>query len=423
MEPVLTRNIAAGEGTTWIDAYEANGGYAGLRKAVSMSPEDVIQVVTDSALLGRGGAGFPTGRKWASMLPAEQTGKPRYVICNYDEMEPGTFKDRFLVEGDPHQLIEGIAIAAYACRADIAYIFVRYEYRASADVVQRAICEARSRGYLGKNILGSGWDLEVHVHLSAGRYMCGEETGLLNSLEGRPARPRSKPPYPGTSGLFGRPTVVNNVETLSCVPHIVERGAEWFKGLGKAHDSGTKIYGVSGKVNRPGACELPMGTTLRELVEEHAGGMREGYALRAALPGGASTLFLIDRQFDIPLEYSSLKEIGAAFGTGTAIVMDDKTCPVALCRNLEMFFARESCGWCTPCREGLPWVQSILCDLEEGRGEPGDVDLLLDQARHIGPNTYCALATGAVFPLISAIEDFREDFDEHVRLKKCPYHA
>ena len=415
MEPVLTRNIAARHGTTWIADYEANGGYQGLGKALGMSPGDIVKLVTDSRLRGRGGAGFPTGKKWASILDGA-----RYVICNFDEMEPGTFKDRFLVEGDPHQLIEGLLIAGYACQASVGYVFLRLEYQRIEKILKRAICEARDKGYIGGNVLGSGWNFEMHIHTSAGRYMAGEETGLLNALEGRPANPRSKPPYPGTSGAWGRPSVVNNVETLCCVPHIVERGADWFKSLGKAVDSGSKIYGASGKVKNPGCWELPMGSTLREILDL-AGGMRDGYEFRAALPGGASTKFLDASRLDTPLDFDSLKEIGAYMGTGTAIVLDDKTCPVAVCRNLEAFYARESCGWCTPYREGLPWLEEILNDIENGRGQPGDIDDLLRHANNIGPNTYCALAAGAVFPLVSAIELFREDFEEHIRLKACPY--
>lgn len=421
MEPVLTRNIARGNLPTWIDAYGANGGYSALRKAIGMSPDEIIQVVMDSELKGRGGAGFPTGMKWKVMTPIADSDRPRYLCCNFDEMEPGTFKDRFLVEGDPHQLIEGVAIAAYACRVDIAYIFVRDEYRRPQEILRRAIAEAESKGYVGKKVLGKHWGFELRLHASAGRYMAGEETGLLNALEGKPARPRSKPPYPGTSGLFGKPTVVQNVETLSCVPHIIERGADWFKSLGKAKDSGTKIYGASGRVNRPGAWELPMGTTMRELIEEHAGGMQDGYSFRGALPGGASTQFLTGDECDMPLEFTSLKEKGLFFGTGTAIVLDLKTCPVGISRNLQMFFARESCGWCTPCREGLPWLEGLLEEIEQGRGQPGDVDLLLDQAKCIGPHTYCALALGAVTPLISAIHKFRDDFDAHIAQKRCPY--
>jgi NADH-quinone oxidoreductase subunit F len=419
-QPVLTRNIARGGGTTWIDAYEANGGYAGLRKAVAMAPEDVIKLVTDAKLRGRGGAGFPTGMKWSSILPIAECARPRYIACNFDEMEPGTFKDRFLVEGDPHQLIEGILIAGWACQCNVGFIFIRDEYRVAESILRRAMDEATGRGLLGPNVLGTGWDFKLDIHSSAGRYMCGEETGLLNALEGRPSQPRSKPPYPGTSGLWGKPTVVNNVETLCCVPHIVERGAEWFIGLGKAKDSGTKIYGASGHVARPGCWELPMGSTLREIVEEQAGGMLDGYALRAVLPGGASTKFMNEGQMDIPLDFDSLKEHGLFLGTGTAIVIDDRACPVGLLANLAMFYARESCGWCTPCREGLPWIEKLIRAIEEGRGEDGDIDLVLDLIRNIGPNTYCALATGAMFPIESGIEMFRDSFEEHIALGRCP---
>jgi len=421
MEPVLTRNIASNKATTYIEAYEANGGYNGLRKALKMTPPEIVKLVSDAKLRGRGGAGFPTGVKWSALLPIEQSGLPRYLVCNFDEMEPGTFKDRFLVEGDPHQLIEGILIASYACQINVCYIFVRDEYRRAQEILRRAIAEASDQGYLGDNILGSGWSLDLHLHISAGRYMCGEETGLLNALEGKPANPRSKPPYPQTSGLWGRPTVVQNVETLCCLPHIVERGAEWFISLGKAKDSGTKIYGVSGKVKKPGCWELPMGTTMREIIEEHAGGMRDGCEFRAALPGGASTQFLDENMADLPLDFETLKEHGMFLGTGNAIILDDKTCPVAMSRNLQMFYARESCGWCTPCREGLPWLEQILDSLERGEGKPDDVELLMDMAGYIGPNTYCAFALGAVQPLVSAINLFREDFERHIKLGKCPY--
>lgn len=410
----------AGGGTVSLAAYEANGGYAGLRKAVAMAPDEVIKMVTDSKLKGRGGAGFPTGMKWSSMLPIADSARLRYIACNFDEMEPGTFKDRFLVEGDPHQLIEGIVIAGWACQADVGFIFIRDEYRVSQAILRRAIAEARDKGYVGANVFGTGWSFELHIHVSAGRYMCGEETGLLNALEGKPAQPRSKPPYPGTSGLWGKPTVVQNVETLCCVPHIVEHGAEWFIGLGKAKDSGTKIYGASGRVNNPGAWELPMGSTLRELFDL-AGGMREGYSFRAALPGGASTMFMDAGQLDVPLDFDTLKALGLALGTGTAIIIDDKACPVGLCANLAMFYARESCGWCTPCREGLPWVEKLLAAIEAGDGREGDIDLLLDNAKYIGPNTYCALAMGATFPIESGIKMFRNDFEEHIRRQECPY--
>lgn len=424
MEPVLTQNMLSGAEYPWIDIYEKNGGYAGYRKAVTgMSPAEVISLVKDSNLRGRGGAGFPTGMKWSLTAEIETSSRPRYLCCNFDEMEPGTFKDRFLAEGDPHQLIEGLLIASYAIQADVAYIFVRAEYHGVVNALDRALAEARDKGYIGTNVFGKGWDIEVSIHASAGRYMCGEETGLLNALEGRRANPRSKPPFPGTSGLFGKPTVVNNVETLCCVPHIINRGAEWFMGLGKAKDAGMKIYGVSGRVNRPGAFELPIGTTLGELINEHAGGMSDGYSFRAALPGGASTQFLSADRLNIPLEFTSLKEIGCFMGTGTAIVLDDRSCPVGMSLNIQEFFARESCGWCTPCREGIPWLRDLLADIEEGRAELGDIEILSEQCRLIGPNTYCAFAMGAVQPLMSGIELFRSDFEEHIRDKRCSYRS
>lgn len=421
MEPVLTRNIRPGQPPPGLRGYERTGGYAALRQAVKeLTPDEVRQRVIDSGLRGRGGAGFPTGVKWKAMPPASDPRRPRYVVCNFDEMEPGTYKDRFLVEGDPHQLVEGLLLAAFACQCDAGYIFVRWEYRPAAELLERAIHEAAAAGYLGKDILGSGWDFELHVHTSAGRYICGEETGLLGALEGRRGTPRSKPPYPMTAGAWGKPTLVNNVETLCCVPHIVARGATWWRSLGKGKDSGTKIYGASGRVKRPRCVELPLGTTLRELLEEHMGGMQDGHRFRAALPGGASTRFLGEAELDVPLDYSSLQERKAFLGTGTAVVLDDRACPVGVARNLEKFFARESCGWCTPCREGLPWVEDILAGIEEGRGQPGDVELLLEQSRLIGPNTFCALALGAVQPLQSSIALFRDEYDAHIRLGRCP---
>ena len=421
MTVVLTRNISRAAGaTTWLEDYESNGGYAGLKKAISLEPEDVVKIVSDSKLRGRGGAGFPTGFKWSTIRPIEGSARPRYIACNFDEMEPGTFKDRFLVDGDPHQLIEAMLIAGWACRADVGYIFIRDEYRATQQILKRAIAEATNTGLIGNNILGSGWSYELHIHASAGRYMAGEETGLINALEGRPAMPRSKPPYPGTSGLWGKPTVVNNVETLCCVPHIIERGAEWFVGLGNAKDSGTKIYGVSGNVNNSGCWELPMGSTLHELLDL-AGGMRPGFEFRAALPGGASTRFMDSGQLDIALDFSELSEAGLMLGTGTVIVMDNKACPVGMLANLAMFYARESCGWCTPCRDGLPWVEKLLRAIEAGQGQEGDIELLLDLMKYIGPNTYCALATGATFPIESGIKMFRNDFEEHIAKGACPY--
>jgi NADH-quinone oxidoreductase subunit F len=423
MERPLTQHIRPGEEPLDRREYEKAGGYQALRKAFrSMTPTEVTQRVKDSNLRGRGGAGFPTGAKWGFVPMGPDALHPKYLVANADEMEPGTFKDRLLLEAAPHQLIEGMILGAYAIQADVAYIFLRWAYKRAARVLTQAITEAYEAGYLGKRILGSDYGLEMHLHISAGRYMCGEETALLNSLEGKRATPRAKPPFPQTSGLWGKDTIVNNVETLSNVPHIIDKGAEWFKSLSRSKDGGTKIYGVSGKVKRPGAWELPMGTTGREILEEHAGGMRNGLKLRGLLPGGASTDFLTEQHLDIPMDFDSLQEAGSRLGTGTMIILDDQTCPVGMVHNMEKFFAQESCGWCTPCRDGLPWTTRILQALEEGQGRPRDLERLALHTRLLGPgHTFCALAPGAMEPLQSALKYFREDFERHIREKHCPW--
>lgn len=423
MERPLTSNIRPGEPPLDLPGYERAGGYAALRKALkSLSPADVAREVTASTLRGRGGAGFPTGKKWSFVPKVADVPAPRYLVVNADEMEPGTFKDRLLLEGDPHQMIEGVIVSAYAISASAAYIFVRGEYRLATERLERAVAEARDRGYLGDNILGSGFGLDLHIHTSAGRYICGEETALLTALEGQRPIPRTKPPYPQASGLWGRPTVVNNVETLCNVPHIVNRGAQWFRDLSRGEDGGTKIYGASGRVQRPGAWELPMGTPLRELIEEHAGGMRPGFELRALLPGGASTGFLTPEHLDVPMDFGSVEKAGSRLGTGTLIALDDHTCPVAMLRNLEHFFAQESCGWCTPCRDGLPWTERLLAAIEAGEGCDGDLEVLEAHTRFLGPgHTYCAHAPGAMAPLQSGLKYFRADLERHIRGKLCPY--
>jgi len=424
MEAPLTRNIRKDGPPPDIEEYMQSGGYGGVRKALlSMTPAQVTSLVAESGLRGRGGAGFPTGAKWGFVPPVERAPYPRYLVANGDEMEPGTFKDRYLMEGDPHQLVEGVILASYAIQADEAFVFIRGEYARAARLVERAVREATEHGYLGEDILGTGFNLEVRVHTSVGRYMCGEETALLNSLEGKRATPRFKPPFPQTVGLFGRPTVVQNVETLCNVPHIVLHGAEYFRSLSLSRDEGgTKVYGVSGRVKHPGIYELPIGTTMRELLEEHAGGMREGYSFRGVLPGGASTDFLVEKHLDTPLDFSSVAAVGSRLGTGTMVVLDDKTCPVGMVHNLERFFAQESCGWCTPCRDGLPWIAKALEALESGVGEQSDIEMLDRLAALIAPgNTFCALAPGAAEPLTSALRYFRDDFERHVRLHRCPW--
>ncbi|MFT7525376.1 MAG: NADH-quinone oxidoreductase subunit F [Arenicella sp.] len=420
----LTQNINAERDPVGMQAYEANHGYQAMKKAVKeMSPSDCLDVIKDSGLRGRGGAGFPTGMKW-SFVPMENVSEGhKYLVCNADEMEPGTFKDRLLMECDPHQLIEGMIISAWTIQADIAYIFIRAEYHLASRLLQEAIDACYEKGYLGKNILGTDYKLDMYVHSSAGRYICGEETALINSLEGKRANPRAKPPFPQVSGLWGRPTIVNNVETLCNITHIVHHGADWFKSLGIGADAGTKLFGVSGRVKNPGCWELPMGTPIRELIEIHAGGMEDGYKLKGFLPGGASTDFLVEEHLDLAMDYDVIGKAGSRLGTGTMIILDDKTCPVGMVKNLVEFFAQESCGFCTPCRDGLPWSAQVLGDIEIGNGRPEDLVTLSDQAKFIGAmgNTHCALAPGAMEPLTSAMKYFADDFQRHIDGKGCPY--
>jgi NADH-quinone oxidoreductase subunit F len=422
MERPLTKNIRPGQEPPSLKEYEKAGGYQSVRKALTMSPQDVQNIIKASNLRGRGGAGFPTGAKWSFVPMDEGARRPKYLVVNADEMEPGTFKDRLLLEGDPHQIVEGAIVSAHAIEAEKAFIFIRWAYKLAVKRIEKAIAEAYENNYLGKNILGSGYNLELRIHGSAGRYICGEETALLNALEGKRATPRAKPPFPQVCGLFGKPTIVNNVETIANIPHIVNNGGEWFKGLSKSTDGGTKLYGVSGRVKSPGIWELPMGVTIRELLEEHAGGMQDGYQFRGLIPGGASTDFLVKDHLDVKMDFDSVMKAGSRLGTGTMIVLDDKACPVGFVHNLIKFFARESCGWCTPCREGLPWIEKILQAIENGEGELSDIDILAQQCKLLGPgNTYCALAPGAVEPLQSAIKYFRDDFERHIREKKCPW--
>ena len=421
------------------NGYVKAGGYVGATKAIKeLDPKGVLDLVSDSGLKGRGGAGFPTGMKW-SCVPALQTKElatdspfnsasrnqdNSYLICNADEMEPGTFKDRYLLEGVPHQLIEAMIIASFTISANKAYIFLRGEYLVAAQRLQAAIDQAYENNWLGENIQGTNFHLDLYLHTSAGRYICGEETALINALEGKRATPRAKPPFPQVSGLFGKPTVVNNVETLCNLPHILKHGSEWFKALSPNSDPGTKLYAACGQVKTPGVWELPMGVTIRELLYDHAGGMKDGVNLKGLLPGGASTDFLTEQHLDTPMDFDSIGKAGSRLGTGGLIVLGNKHCPVAMVLNLLRFFAQESCGWCTPCRDGTPWAVEILTRIEQGKGSHKDLAQLdeLCDFMWLG-KTHCALAPGAVEPLKSAMRYFKEDFEQHIEQGCCPYES
>ncbi len=419
----LTRNIDLNRGPLDIAGYEAADGYQSMHViAKGLSPDDVLNIVKTSGLKGRGGAGFPTGLKWSFVPRGDGSPKQKYLVVNADEMEPGTFKDRLLMEGDPHLLIDGMLVAAYTIQANMAYIFLRGEYIDAENALKKAVKEAYERGYLGKNILGTGFDLDIVLHTSAGRYICGEETALLNALEGRRANPRAKPPFPQVSGLWGKPTIVNNVETLCNLPGILAYGVDWYQGLSRGVDHGTKMFGVSGKVKNPGCWELPLGTPVRELLEGHAGGMRDGLELRAFLPGGGSTDFMLPQHLDLNLDYDEIGKAGSRLATGTMIVLDDQTCPVGMVGNLMTFFAHESCGFCTPCRDGLPWVDEIFRGFEAGTGNQKDLQILHDHIEYLGPGrTFCALAPGATAPLGSGLKYFAEDFEKHITEQRCSY--
>jgi NADH-quinone oxidoreductase subunit F len=418
MERVLLRHLDIPE-IHRIAVYEAHGGYRAARKALlELRPEEVVEQVRASNLRGRGGAGFVAGMKWG-FLP-KGSPKPVYLCCNADESEPGTFKDRAIIEWNPHTLIEGIIVSSWAIGAHTAYIYIRGEFAFGARRLEEALAEAYGRGYLGRNIVGSGFDLDVYVHRGAGAYICGEETGLIESLEGKRAYPRIKPPFPATYGLFGCPTIVQNVETLACVPLIVERGPEWFKSIGPESGPGPKIYCVSGHVERPGLYELPMGVPLREVIYEHAGGIRGGKKLKAVLPGGSSFPVLTAEEIDVRMDFDSLRQIGAFFGTAGIIVMDEDTCMVKALEVIDRFYHHESCGQCTPCREGTGALHRLLRRLEEGEGKPEDIARLDAISDDMVGNTVCVLADAAAMPTKSFVQKFRPEFEEHVRLGRCP---
>lgn len=411
---VLTRNIdlAKPAPPVTLKAYLANGGYDGAKAAFKLAPKDVQAVIKDSNLRGRGGAGFPTGIKW-SFVPMDGYEGQKYLLCNCDEMEPGTFKDRALIQGDPHQLIEGMLIAAYALGMTKGFIFIRYEYRKGADILDRAIAEAVEAGWLGDNIHGTDFHFHLETHLSGGRYICGEETALINALEGKRANPRFKPPFPQVRGFLGQPTIVNNVETFSNMPHILANGVEWYKGIGREGNYGTKIMGASGRVKTPGLWEFPLGVPMRELLEAHGGGPSRGLPFKAVIPGGLSTPIFKPDKFDTLMDFDSVGKAGSRMGTAGLIVMDEGDDMVDMTENVMRFYARESCGFCTPCREGIPWIHEIIKGINEGRGEPEDMDTLAEMTKHIN-HTFCAFAPGAQGPFASALALFRDEFEAKI---------
>jgi NADH-quinone oxidoreductase subunit F len=403
-----------------IEEYRASGGYQALEKTLGrLSYEEVRGTIQDAVLLGRGGAAFPMGIKLQTV--AEDAPHPRYLVCNADEMEPGTFKDRVLIHADPHMLIEGMVLAGYAALASKGIIFIRPEYENAARILEREILVAKDAGYLGVNIRNSGYSIEIDVHRSAGRYICGEVTAQLNALMGRRPNPQQPPPYPTEKGLWGQPTVLQNVETLANVPHIVRNGAEWFKNLALTDTgAGTKLFCISGHVNRPGCVELPLGVRLSEIIEDHAGGMKNGATYKACLPGGASTSFMPREFYHIEMDFETLKKEGHRLGTGAIMVFNENTCLVAATVNLMEFFARESCGWCTPCREGLPYLKDILTRIESGDGEEAHLPMLQRMSQHLW-KAYCAFAPGAISPLAGLLKYFEDEIREHISQKKCPF--
>jgi NADH-quinone oxidoreductase subunit F len=428
-EPVLLRNVGIANSQK-LDVYKSRGGYEGLKKALAMSPADVVKAVKESGLRGRGGAGFPTGVKWG-FLPPNHTG-PIYLCVNGDESEPGTFNNRILQEEDPHQIIEGIIIACYAVKATTAYYYLRYEYGRSWRTLQAAIDECYAAGLLGKNIMGKeGFNLDLYMHRGAGAYICGEETGLIESLEGKRAWPRIKPPFPAVEGAFRKPTIMNNVETLACVTHIMDRGVAWFKSMGVPPDPknprdagsyGPKLYCLSGHVNKPGCYEAPLGITVRELVDKYGGGVWKGRKAKACIPGGLSMGFLTEAEFDTPLDFAGPGRKGClGLGTAAVIVIDDQTSMVDVLYNSCRFFSHESCGQCTPCREGTGWMTKILARIRRGDGDLDDLNQLAEIGNGIGimpGTTICGLADGAAWPVKQAMQKFRPEFEEFIRSKR-----
>ncbi len=418
-ETILLRNAWNPDSTT-LEGYKRTGGYANLKKHLSTSPDEIIETLKKSTLRGRGGAGFPTGLKW-SFLPKDNP-KPRYLCVNADESEPGTYKDRLLMEKDPHQFLEACIISTHAIRSKLCFIYIRGEFWQGIRTMEKAVEEAYAAGYVGKNILGTGVDVDVVVHGGAGAYECGEETALIESLEGKRGQPRIKPPFPAVNGLYNSPTIVNNVETITCVPLILDRGAEWFASYGTEKNGGPKLYCVSGQVARPGVFESPMGKlTLRELIydQKYAGGMLPGRKLRAVVPGGSSTPVLLPEEIDVAMDFDSVAKAGSMLGSAATIVMDDTVCMVWMAQRLTYFYKHESCGKCSPCREGTGWMLRILDKIESGLGVEKDLDTLWNVTDSIGGKTVCPFGDAAIAPPQSTLKKFRDEYEYHVREKQC----
>jgi len=417
LTPVLTADWA--DEQSWkLATYERNGGYQALKKALTMAPDDLITAVKDSGLRGRGGAGFPTGMKW-SFIPQDNP-KPKYLVVNADESEPGTCKDIPLMMATPHTLVEGVIISSFAIRANKAFIYVRGEVVHVIRRVQAAVAEAYAAGHLGTDIHGSGYDLDVVVHAGAGAYICGEETALLEGLEGRRGQPRLRPPFPAVAGLYASPTVINNVESIASVPSIVGNGADWFASMGTEKSKGFGIFSLSGHVANPGQYEAPLGITLRTLIDL-AGGVRSGHELKFWTPGGSSTPILTAEHLDVPLDFEGVGGAGSMLGTRALQIFDETTCVVRAVLRWTEFYKHESCGKCTPCREGTYWLVQVLTKLENGTGAPEDLDVLLDQCDNILGRAFCALGDGATSPITSSIEYFREEYLEHLTNGGCPF--
>ncbi len=403
-----------------IDVYLREGGYKALERTVKdMHPEEIIDVVSKSGLRGRGGAGFPTGKKWA-FIPKDPS-LAKYLCCNADESEPGTFKDRELMLRNPHQLIEGMAICCRAIGAKRAFIYVRGEFTQPIKTLNKALSEAYAKGFLGHGIFESDTDIDIQIHRGAGAYICGEESALLNSLAGVRGEPRFRPPFPAIKGIYDSPTVINNVETLANVPHIINNGPDWFRSVGTEKSPGTKVFCVSGHVNRPGNYELPMGVTARALIFEHAGGVLDGKNLKAFIPGGSSVPMLTEESLDVALDFEALMAAGSMLGSAGFMVLNEDTCIVRATLNMARFYGHESCGKCTPCREGTGWMVDMLESIEDGAGKIGYIDRLVDVANSINGRSFCGLGDASAAPILSSIKHFREEYETHVRERGCPF--